>query len=132
MYKFRRMEDELLSETVEDAGEDELLSETVEDEGEDELCVYRWTESNSFFMNSSISHLGIGGGGNGFAISLDGDLNHGTTNASATFGNPMLLSCGDDGSFQILNLEIYGFEGSRMAKRRMSSMLSDTELFSQP
>ena len=105
---------------------------TDEDVSEPELCVYSWTKTNNFFMNSSSSHLGVGGGGDGFAISLDSDLNHGTTNCSATFGNPVLVTGEDDGQFQILSLEMFGFESSRSAKRRMSSIMSETELFSRP
>lgn len=104
------------------------LDKSVQDE--QEIQLFRWTKANSFFMNSSSSHLGIGGGGGGFAISLDSDLNQGTSNQCQTFGNSGPL-CKGDGNFQVLSLEVFGFESSTGVKSRFETRKarSDTELF---
>ncbi len=44
---------------------------------------------NDFFQFAALNSLGVGGGGH-FAIFLDGDLLHGGSGISETFGNPCL------------------------------------------
>ena len=44
---------------------------------------------NDFFQFAALNSLGVGGGGH-FAIFLDGDLLHGASGISETFGNPCL------------------------------------------
>lgn len=61
-------------------------------------------ERNDFFMFSAPQSVGVGGGGH-FALFLDGELLHGTSGTSETFGNPCLAS-GED--FTIGKIELWG------------------------
>ena len=59
---------------------------------------------NDFFMFAAPHSLGAGGGGH-FAIFLDGDLLHGASGMSETFGNPCLAS---NPEFDIGRVEVWG------------------------
>ncbi len=53
--------------------------------------IYESSMKNYYFMLTSPDTIGLGGGGGGFAIMLDGDLNHGTSNNNCeTFDSPVL------------------------------------------
>ncbi|KAG7474338.1 nuclear receptor coactivator 7 isoform X1 [Solea senegalensis] len=52
--------------------------------------VYRWSGENSYLVNGKMDSLQIGGGGNGFALWLDADLNHGASFSCPTFHNAPL------------------------------------------
>lgn len=73
----------------------------------DEVKVYKWSKKNSLFMCSTSSFIGIGSGGDGFAICLDENLEKGTTNHCETYNNPQLCS---SQSFTLSNLELYCFQ----------------------
>jgi hypothetical protein len=53
--------------------------------------IYETSMKNYYFMFTSQDMIGIGGGGGGFALLLDSDLNHGSSNANCeTFDSPVL------------------------------------------
>jgi hypothetical protein len=53
--------------------------------------MYEATMKNYYFMLTSQEMIGLGGGGGGFALLLDGDLNHGTSSSHCeTFDSPVL------------------------------------------
>ena len=72
------------------------------------MVAWGWKRSkdqrNDFFMFSTAQSLGVGGGGH-FALFLDGDLLHGTSGSSDTFGNPCLAS---NDEFTIGKVELWG------------------------
>ena len=74
---------------------------------EDSLNVYRWTQTNEFFMFSSHERVGMGGGGEGFAFVLDADFYRGGSYRSETFGNPRLTN---SETFRVRNVEVWGFD----------------------
>mmetsp|Transcript_12406 Transcript_12406/g.14244 ORF Transcript_12406/g.14244 Transcript_12406/m.14244 type:complete len:157 (-) Transcript_12406:928-1398(-) len=82
---------------------------------ENELCLFRWTKKNNLFMHSTSTHLAVGAGGAGFAVCVDSDLEHGTSNACETFGNPKSLLSSDGNEFVLESLEVFSFE-ARLAK----------------
>ena len=71
------------------------------------LDVFRWTQTNDFFMFSSHERVGMGGGGEGFAFVLDADFFSGGSYRSETFGNPRLTSAE---TFRVRNVEVWGFD----------------------
>ena len=71
------------------------------------LRVYRWTQTNEFFMFSSHERVGMGGGGEGFAFVLDADFFSGGSYRSETFGNPRLTK---SETFRVRNVEVWGFD----------------------
>jgi hypothetical protein len=59
----------------------------------DTFRIYETSMKNYYFMFTSQDMIGIGGGGGGFALLLDNDLNHGSSNANCeTFDSPVLSS----------------------------------------
>ena len=72
--------------------------------------VYRWTKENHMFFLSDRTHLAIGGGGDGFALQLDEDLDTGVSTCSATYRNDM-LSSGE--FFRVLNVEVFSLQLAR-------------------
>jgi hypothetical protein len=76
-----------------------------------EFRVYKATRTNDHYQLAARDSLAIGGGG-GFAIWLDSDLEHGVSHESCTFGNPPLGSSED---FEILGVELWGFTRSASA-----------------
>jgi len=73
--------------------------------------VFPWSYENNFFMLSNKEQLAMGGGQDGFAFVLDADFITGSSHCSATFRNPPLATSNSD-SFQVVNLEVWGFESS--------------------
>lgn len=73
-----------------------------------EFRVYKASRANDHYQLAARDSLAIGGGG-GFAIWLDSDLEHGVTHESCTFGNPPLGSSED---FEIIGVELWGFTRS--------------------
>ncbi|XP_062255775.1 nuclear receptor coactivator 7 isoform X2 [Platichthys flesus] len=65
---------------------------------------YRWSGENSYFVNGKYDTLQIGGGGDGFALWLDADLNHGASFSCPTFHNPPLSTQED---FIVQDLEVW-------------------------
>lgn len=57
-------------------------------------------------MNTNCVLLCVLGGGEGNALYIDSELNHGRTGRCATFDNPPL--CAE--SFQVSLLEVWGFQ----------------------
>jgi hypothetical protein len=70
---------------------------------------HSWTGRNEYFMLSDLRQIIIGGGGSGFAIQLDDELNTGVSNTSDTFMNPILSS---NEYFKCLNVEVWAVESA--------------------
>lgn len=69
-----------------------------------ELHVYAWKQTNEMFRLLSDSGLGLGGGGDGFALWINSTLSAGTSSASATFENVELAHAQ---SFIIQSVEVW-------------------------
>jgi len=69
--------------------------------------VYRWTRVNNLFFASDRFSLAVGGGGDGFAIQLDEDLDTGVSTRSATYDNE-ILSSGE--FFRVLAVELWSLK----------------------
>jgi len=69
--------------------------------------VYRWTRVNNLFFTSDRFSLAVGGGGDGFAIQLDEDLDTGVSTRSATYEND-ILSSGE--FFRVLAVELWSLK----------------------
>jgi hypothetical protein len=69
--------------------------------------IYRWSKENHLFVLSDRTHFAIGGGGDGFALQLDEDLDTGVSTSSATYRNP-ILSSGE--FFRVLNVEVFALQ----------------------
>mmetsp|Transcript_26459 Transcript_26459/g.25333 ORF Transcript_26459/g.25333 Transcript_26459/m.25333 type:complete len:372 (-) Transcript_26459:49-1164(-) len=79
-------------------------------DSEDNIEHYPWSGANDFFVWSSHERIAMGGGGDGFAFVLDSDFRTGESYRCATYGNPVLVDK-EKGSFEIANVESWGFEG---------------------
>ena len=86
----------------------------------DDIDFYRWTGGNAFSQICDLERgaLGMGGGGD-FGIYVQDDFTKGSSGACDTFGNPPLIS-DNDGNFDILDFEVYGFLS-------MSEMMFDSK-----
>eukprot|EP00057_Strongylocentrotus_purpuratus_P019239 XP_011673713.1 PREDICTED: nuclear receptor coactivator 7 isoform X2 [Strongylocentrotus purpuratus] len=73
---------------------------------DEELEMFRWTGENNFFMKGDLDCVCIGGGEGDFGLWLDGDLYHGRSHPTKTFGNETLSSKED---FIIADMEAFGF-----------------------
>ncbi|KAL0489453.1 TLD domain-containing protein [Acrasis kona] len=101
-------------------------------------AVYKSTKINKNYMylsfgNSSHSPiyngLGVGGKIGYFAIELDTDLNHGTSNANcATFSSPTLSS---DRKFEVLEVEAWGFPMDNKSKTTLKNTQDMQSLIQQ-
>ena len=69
--------------------------------------VYRWTRANDLFFTSDRFSLAVGGGGDGFALQLDEDLDTGVSTRSATYDNE-ILSSGE--FFRVLHVELWSLK----------------------
>jgi hypothetical protein len=69
------------------------------------LKYYPWSYRNSYFLISSSTCLGLGGGGQ-FALYLDEDL-RGSSGACQTFNSPCLAS---NEEFQVRQIELYALQ----------------------
>jgi len=69
------------------------------------FAVMNGLKKNSFFMESSLDHIAVGGGG-GNAIYLDEDFYNGRSSHCDTYNNDILAS-GD--SFECVLFECWGF-----------------------
>jgi len=76
------------------------------------IQVFNWTGENEFFMASSSSHLGVGGGSSGFAFCLDDFLDRGTSNPCETYGCTEALAHRQP-EFKVAEVEVLGFVQSR-------------------
>lgn len=99
----------------------QLKNNKGQEKGKEIFKAYHWTEKNYFFQTSSLEHLGVGGGGGGFALAIDSDLINGTTNPCETFGNKQPLTQNNKTEFSIINLELWsltshGIEGKYPGK----------------
>jgi len=72
-----------------------------------ELKVHKWSKKDNFIMNSSSSHLGMGGGIKGFAFCLDEDLDNGSASECQTFdlNHPII----PENDFRVAELELITF-----------------------
>ncbi|XP_065837137.1 GTPase-activating protein skywalker-like isoform X2 [Oscarella lobularis] len=72
---------------------------------------YEWRESHpqSYFVAGDSSCFAIGGGGKGYGLWLDRELNRGMSCLCDTFCNDSLCSTGVDGYFLITSVEVYSF-----------------------
>ncbi|KNE70363.1 hypothetical protein AMAG_14503 [Allomyces macrogynus ATCC 38327] len=70
-----------------------------------ELKAYHWTGLNDFFLLGEPSYFAVGAGDGKFAIYLDSNLEHGKSNPTETFDNPVLAS---DTTFFCLDCEVWG------------------------
>ncbi len=68
------------------------------------IQAYRWTGKNNMFVVSNQHCLALGGGGDGFAIQIDDELDTGVSCPSETFDNPTLSS---SEFFKCLNVEVW-------------------------
>jgi hypothetical protein len=100
------------------ASNPDLKEELKEEQCSKSLHFYRWTGENYYSQLCDLERgrLGMGGGGS-FGFLIEKDFTIGTSGSCVTFGNPPLTK-GDDGSFIIVDVEIYGF-------RSFASKLSD-------
>ena len=71
-------------------------------------ALYSWTGRNDYFVLSNYRQIIIGGG-NGYSIQLDDELNTGVSNTSETYKNPVLSS---NEYFKCLNVEVWAIESS--------------------
>ncbi|KAL0984360.1 hypothetical protein UPYG_G00140460 [Umbra pygmaea] len=71
------------------------------------------SRNTSMFMAGNVDSI-IVGGGDGNALYIDGELNHGRTGRCTTFDNPPLCSTE---SFQVALLEVWGFQDTMAADR---------------
>ncbi|XP_038847281.1 TBC1 domain family member 24 isoform X2 [Salvelinus namaycush] len=71
------------------------------------------SRNTSMFMAGNIDSI-IVGGGEGNALYIDGELNHGRTARCTTFDNPPLCSTE---SFQVALLEVWGFQDAMASDR---------------
>lgn len=67
--------------------------------------LFRPTGVNRYFTLCSADSLALGGGGH-FALYLEGDLLHGSSSSSQTFGNSCLAHTED---FELKDVELWGF-----------------------
>lgn len=66
---------------------------------------YNWSQKNRYFMIGLEDGFGIGGGG-GYAIKLNKNLQSGSSSSCLTFENPVLVNhC----YFSIVNIELWSF-----------------------
>jgi len=74
----------------------------------DEIYFYKWTGVNDYSQICDLEKgsFGMGGGGE-FGWFVERDFTKGSTGRCFTFSNPPLTPCGS--TFQILDLEVYGF-----------------------
>ncbi|XP_050215860.1 uncharacterized protein LOC126666966 [Mercurialis annua] len=70
--------------------------------------LFRPTGANRYYYMCLNDLLALGGGGN-FALSVDGDLLHGTSGACDTYGNACLAHKPE---FELKNVELWGFTHS--------------------
>eukprot|EP00598_Pedospumella_elongata_P010053 CAMPEP_0185014934 /NCGR_PEP_ID=MMETSP1098-20130426/99573_1 /TAXON_ID=89044 /ORGANISM="Spumella elongata, Strain CCAP 955/1" /LENGTH=242 /DNA_ID=CAMNT_0027544041 /DNA_START=1297 /DNA_END=2022 /DNA_ORIENTATION=+ len=66
--------------------------------------VHKWTGKNELFVLSNPHCFAMGGGGEGYAIQLDDELDTGVSNKSDTFNNNVLSS---SEFFKCLNVEVW-------------------------
>uniref|UniRef100_A0A8C7NW45 TBC1 domain family member 24 n=1 Tax=Oncorhynchus mykiss TaxID=8022 RepID=A0A8C7NW45_ONCMY len=71
------------------------------------------SRNTSMFMAGNVDSI-IVGGGEGNALYIDGELNHGRTARCTTFDNPPLCSTE---SFQVALLEVWGFQDAMASDR---------------
>lgn len=69
--------------------------------------VYKWTSVNELIVLSNEKCFAMGGGGDGFAIQLDDELDTGVSSRSDTFNNDTLSS---NEFFKCLNVEVWSLE----------------------
>ena len=85
--------------------------DTTENTNTDALQFYRWTGENNYSQICDVDKgiLGMGGGG-AFGWIVEDNFCKGSTGPSGTFNNPSLLKGALGGTFDILDVEIYGFK----------------------
>ena len=67
---------------------------------------FKWSEgSNQFFVTSTSTEIGLGGGGSS-AIWIDGDLFNGISEPCSTFNSPQLTK---EYRFKCIEIEVWGF-----------------------
>jgi hypothetical protein len=72
----------------------------------DPFAVFRWSRRNNLFQTCGDDILGFGGGGEGYGLSLDANLERGTTGTCDTFANPRLAA---SDLFRVVRVEVWGF-----------------------
>ena len=69
---------------------------------------YEWTGQNDYFMLTTHKFLALGGGGAGFALQVDDELDRGQSCRSGTYDNDCLAS---SEFFRVSALEVWSFPG---------------------
>ena len=113
--------------TAPDLTEEEMKEEEkTRRTSKDKIHFYRWTGENDYsqICDNKRGSLGMGGGGE-FGFFLQRDFTIGTTGRCYTFRNPPLIKS-NNGCFDILDLEVYGFSSmlERMSPNPNRSSLS--------
>lgn len=83
---------------------------------DDKLHTYKWTGNNNYCQVCDVDdgQLAMGGGG-AFGLIVEENFSCGSTGRCSTFDNPALIPSGSSsnrqngGTFEVLNMEIYGF-----------------------
>mmetsp|Transcript_13637 Transcript_13637/g.29678 ORF Transcript_13637/g.29678 Transcript_13637/m.29678 type:complete len:587 (+) Transcript_13637:263-2023(+) len=119
---------------------------------ESEIDIFPYNGSNDYIQLCTSDKLALGGGATvlkkeessiqedepldapavfledsiyGFGLALDENLLHGTTSPSATFGNSNLVnSSGSGETFDVMNLEVWGFTSAQTEKYAEKSEMS--------
>lgn len=87
------------------SGESFLFNISNED---DTPTIYKWSQTNPFFMFSSATQLAMGAEGDGFGLVLDADFASGSSNHCKTYNNPVLTR--EPGVIRIGGVEVWGFQ----------------------
>jgi len=88
----------------------------------EQLASYRWTSANELLVLSGPCGFGLAfGGGGGFGLHLDDDLDNGVSNPCATFGNKRLAS---SEFFKTLNVEVWRLDAALPSGSSSSSSSS--------
>ena len=83
------------------------------------IQTYKWTRRNEYFQLTTGKQFAVGGGGQGFSMSLDNELKYGSTYRSDTFDNEPLASHTD---YDIYIVEVYTLETISGAMSRSASV----------
>ena len=83
-----------------------------------ELEVHHWTGANLQIMLTTSSEIAFGGGSTGFAIKLDDNLDEGSSEPCATFGNGKSLASAE--RFHCAAVELWSVVGAKDRTRRLS------------
>jgi len=108
--------------TSPDCSEEEKQEKDYDRRPSDSMHFYMWTGENEYSQICDVEKgsMGMGGGGS-FGWFVQDDFTVGSSGRCYTFRNPPLTK-GNDGSFYIVDVEVYGF--SSLSERLSSGKLS--------